>query len=84
MERKHNVNEINLEIDKINFWGNGRLSDGGIRFSWSADIGIGQVDIVKANNGSIQIFSEGMDEDDNKEFTKKLVSLLLEQAKVVD
>lgn len=96
MSRKHNVNEINLQIDNIDFWGTNQYCNGGMRIYWSSDIGYGTLDIVKesGNDGEdydnprekleIVGFTEYMDSNDDKEFTRKLMSLLVDKLNIVD
>lgn len=96
MTRKHDINEINLQIDNIDFWSPHRGNKGGMRIYWSSDIGFGTLDIVKeaGNDGEdydtpeekleITGFSECMDSNDDKEFTRKLLSLLVDKLNIVD
>jgi len=98
MPRKYDVNNINLQIDNIDFWSAHTGNKGGMRIYWSADIGYGQLDIVKrsGNDGEGRDILEGaleeelvlivdterMDHEDDKEFTSKIMSLLVEMLKV--
>ena len=98
MPRKHDVNKINLQIDNVDFWSPHTGNKGGMRIFWSADIGFGQLDIVKrsGNDGEGRDIIEGaseedlvlivdterMDHGDDKEFTEKIMSLLVEMLKV--
>jgi len=98
MPRKFNVNNINLQIDNIDFWSAHTGNKGGMRIYWSSDIGYGQLDIVKrsGNDGEGRDILEGaleedlvlivdterMDHGDDKEFTQKILSLLGEKLKV--
>lgn len=96
MVRKYDVDCINLKIDKVDFWGENKGNDGGIRVYWSSDIGFGTLDIIKPrggdNNNSEDLFgginlhccTEGMDIQDDKRFTKKIFSLLLDELIIVD
>jgi len=99
MTRKHDVNNINLQINNVNFWSAHTGNKGGMRIYWSADIGFGQLDIVKrsGNDGEGRDILEGvleedlvlivdterMDYEDDKEFTEKILGLLVEKLKVV-
>lgn len=86
MNRKHNVNEINLEIRTIDFWSPHRDNNGGMRIYWSSDIGFGTLDIIKVYNGDdegdeekemvLNTYTEGMDSKDDKAFTTKILSLI--------
>ena len=94
MTRKFDVNEINLQIDNIDFWSPHTHNKGGMRICWSADIGFGQLDIVKrsGNDGEdynrpeeelvLTADTERMDHEDGKDFTEKIMSLLVEKLKV--
>jgi len=94
MPRKFDVNNINLQIDNIDFWSPHEGNKGGMRIYWSADIGFGQFDIVKrsGNDGEdydspeeeliLIVDTERMDHGDDKEFTQKILSLLVEKLKV--
>ena len=94
MPKKFDVNNINLQIDNIDFWSAHTGNKGGMRISWSADIGFGQIDIVKrsGNDGEdydspeeeliLTVDSERMDYEDDKAFTEKIMSLLVEMLKV--
>ena len=97
MTRKFDVNEINLQIDNIDFWSPHTHNKGGMRICWSADIGFGQLDIVKrsGNDGEdydilegaseeliLIVDTERMDHEDDKEFTSKIMSLLVDMLKV--
>ena len=96
--RKYNVDEINLEITNIDFWDKHDYNKGGIRIYWSSSLGFGTLDIVKAKGTDGRIYdedgpeeelvlvtySEGMDSQDDKAFTKKLLSLLAGKITIVD
>ena len=96
MPRKHDVNKINLKIDNVDFWSAHTDNKGGMRIYWSADIGFGQLDIVKrsGNDGEdydspeeellLTIDTERMDSEDDKAFTEKILSLLVEMLKVTE
>jgi len=96
MARKHDVNKINLEIDNVDFWSEHTKNKGGMRIYWSADIGCGTLDIVKreGNDGEdfegptekllITASTECMDSQDDKEFTAKLLSLLVVKLQIID
>jgi hypothetical protein len=96
MERKHNINEINLQIDNIDFWSGHEYNKGGMRIYWSGSIGFGTLDIVKraGNDGDdfespeeelvLTAHTECMDTNDDKEFTKKIMSLLAKRLTIID
>ena len=88
MARKHDVNEINLQIDNVDFWSEHRGNKGGMRVYWSSDIGFGELDIAKTkgNNGhdnkspyeklELKVYTENMDKADDMSFTEKILKLL--------
>ena len=94
MPRKYDVNNINLQIDNVDFWIPHTGNKGGMRIYWSADIGYGQLDIVKWSGNDGEDFespfeelvltaeTECMDHEDDKAFTEKILSLLGEKLKV--
>jgi hypothetical protein len=77
MARKNNVDEINLQIKNI-ITHNG----GGIRIEWTSDLGFGQYDI-QTREGKIIGHSEAMDNQDDKDFLRKLLELLADKTEVV-
>ncbi len=62
----------NLEINKIEPWGENKLSNGGIDIHWSANIGFGCLRLVIGKDNKIVGYTERMCSNDNK----KLISLL--------
>ena len=94
MTRKFDVNNINLQIDNVDFWSPHTGNKGGMRIYWSYSIGFGQLDIVKhsGNDGEdydspeeelvLIVDTERMDHEDDKEFTQKILSLLVDKLKV--
>lgn len=95
MKRKIDVNNINLQIDNVDFWSPHERNRGGMRIYWSSDIGFGELTIVKTKGteGSdysnapeeieLIVDSEYMDIQADKSFTNKLLSLLVERLIVV-
>lgn len=91
MERNHNVDEINLTIENIDFWSPHSRNKGGMRVYWNSNIGFGQLDIVKrsGNDGNdfespeeeliLTADTEYMDNEDDKAFAKKIMELLVEK-----
>ena len=87
--RKNNVDEINLTIDNVDFWSPHSGNKGGMRVYWSSSIGFGQLDIVKVSGNDesdvegetdeelkLVAYTEHMDTDTDRAFTKKILSLL--------
>lgn len=76
MSRKNNVDEINLEVRNII-----THSAGGIRIEWNSDLGFGQYDI-QVREGKIVADSESMDSGEDKDFLRKLLSIIADKAEV--
>lgn len=87
MSRKHNVDEINLQIYDIEFWGEWERNEGGMQIFWESNIGYGTLTIVKYLEGDdtemiLSADTEHMDFEDDKAFTRKVLSLLADIIKV--
>lgn len=76
MSRKINVDLINLTIDDV------ISNEKCIRIKWSSDIGFGEYDIELNSGGSLIGHSETMDSNEDKEFLKKLLSLLVNKIEI--
>ncbi len=76
MSMKNNVDEINLEVRNII-----THSAGGIRIEWTSDLGFGQYDL-QVREGKIVASSESMDSGEDKDFLRKLLSLIADKAQV--
>jgi len=76
MSRKNNVDEINLEVRNII-----THSAGGIRIEWNSDIGYGQYDL-QVRDGKIVASSESMDSGEDKDFLRKLLSLIADKSEI--
>ena len=76
MSRKSDVDEINLEVRNII-----THSSGGIRIEWNSSLGFGQYDI-QVREGKIVADSESMDSGEDKDFLRKLLSLIADKAEV--
>lgn len=76
MSRKNNVDEINLEVRNII-----THSAGGIRIEWTSDLGFGQYDL-QVREGKIVADSESMDSGEDKDFLRKLLSLIADKSEV--
>lgn len=76
--RKHNVKEINLQVDDFEPF----VNDDHVGFiiSWSSDIGWGEYTVYK-DKDSDQWYgdSECMDRGDDKEFISELMRLFIEK-----
>ena len=96
MERKYDINNINLKIDNVDFWSPHSTNKGGMRIYWGSNIGFGQLDVVKISGNDGEDFespeeklmlladTEHMDKEDNKKFTEKIMSLLVEKLIIAD
>lgn len=73
MSRKNKLNDIHLTIDSI------KSNNQVLRINWSSDIGFGSYDIEFLDDGSIIGHSETMDSNEDKDFLKKLFSLIEEK-----
>lgn len=67
---------LDLSVDGVEFWGQHEGNKGGMRISWSANIGFGQLDIVKTKDNELIAFTERMDGED-KSFTANVLSELM-------
>lgn len=76
MKRKNNVNNINLKIDRI------LANNNAMRIEWTSDVGFGQYDINFGDDGKIIGRSETMDSNEDKEFLKKLLSLMVDKINI--
>ncbi len=77
--RKHNVDEINLKINEVQFFErNGKKV---LNFQWSSDIGFGWYSIIGIKDdlypGSIRwlVQSECMDSEEDRAFGRKLLEI---------
>jgi hypothetical protein len=73
MDKKHNVNDINLEVYKIEPIKNG------LCICWNSSIGFGEYNIWIEEGGKICGDSECMDNQDDKNFIRKLFELIANQ-----
>jgi len=76
-KRKNNVDEINLDVKNII-----THNAGGIRIEWTSDIGFGQYDI-QAREGILVGHSETMDMGEDKDFLRKLLSIIADKVEVI-
>lgn len=78
MARKHNVNEIHLEItDLIPFVNEDHV---GFIIEWTSDIGFGEYTIYKLSDSNDWIGdSECMDNNEDRDFIKELMKLFVEK-----
>ena len=87
MSRKHDLNSINLKVENVEPFDRGDVR--GLFIEWSSDIGFGKYTIIQEYDVSTQTSklliadSEGMDNDDDKSFGKKLFELWMEQTLII-
>lgn len=82
--RKHNINEINLEITDMAPFDNEKYK--GFIIQWDSDIGFGEYTIYQdkeSNNSKWMAHSECMDSSDDKEFIEELMELFIEKLTIV-
>lgn len=65
----------NLTVDEVEFWSKNESNNGGMRLSWSANIGFGTTDIVLTPTG-IYIDTETM----GKEFVMQVLAEMIKNA----
>lgn len=58
---KYDVDKINLEIEDVDFFGNG------FAIRWSSNIGFGEY-TIKKENGKLMAYPEFMDSNEDKTF----------------
>ena len=76
-------NKINLKIDDFYPFVNNQSM--GITIEWSSNIGFGQYTIYKsADSDKWAADSEGMDDNEDKEFIKSLMELFIEKLNIED
>lgn len=73
MSRRHDINDINLSIYKIEPIKNG------LCIYWDSSIGFGEYNIWVKEDGKVYGDSECMDSQDDKDFIRKLFELIAEQ-----
>lgn len=94
MSRRFDVDEIHLQIFNVDFWSPHEMNKGGMMIYWDSDMGCGTLTIVKSSGNDGEDFespeedviltanTEYMDTEDDKEFTRKILSLLADFVKV--
>ena len=80
MEKKFKASEINLKIERV------IPGVGGLLFEWSSDIGFGEYAIYQSKEDPNQwcADSEYMDINEDKEFTRELMRLFIEQLDIIN
>lgn len=74
--RKIDINNINLEVKKVEFLEDSML------IVWSSNIGFGQYVIDVEDDQNLIGYSETMDSNEDKEFITKLFSLIVEKLNI--
>lgn len=81
MQRKLNVKEIHLQVDKLTPFVNENHT--GFIIEWSSDIGFGEYTIYKLKNDNNWYGdSECMDSNEDKEFISELMRLFVEKLQI--
>ena len=76
MSKEKNKHESNLDIKNII-----THSAGGIRIEWTSDLGYGQYDI-QVRDGRLVANSESMDSGENKDFLRKLLTIIADKVEI--
>jgi hypothetical protein len=81
--RKHDVNKINLQISSLEViqW-KPDVHYGCLKIKWESDIGFGEYIIRIKEDGKLEGDSETMDSNEDKEFIKKLLELLVDKMEI--
>lgn len=74
----------NLEIDKILITKTSTCPNGLICIDWSANIGMGEYELVLGKDGMLHAYTENMDNGENKEFSKAILAELLNKIVIED
>ncbi len=74
----------NLEINKIEPWGENKLSNGGVDIHWSANIGFGCLRLVIGKDNKITGYTERMCSNDDKRLISLLFVELIDLINVVE
>ena len=82
MARMHDVNEIDLQIEDIEFFINPHNGKKGVIIGWSSMIGFGEYTIYMTPDGELMADAETMDGGDDKAFGRKLMELLMDRVTV--
>lgn len=80
---RHEVDKSTLEVIPILF----PIKDSssmGMRLEWSCNLGWGQYDLVFNEDGSIEGYSECMDNNDDKKFITTLLEKMIEKINIID
>lgn len=74
----------NLEIDKILITKTSTCPNGIICIDWSANVGFGEYTLVLEKDGMLHAYTENMDNGENKEFSKAILTELLNKIVIED
>lgn len=82
-----NINNIDLKIEKVNFWASSLKNKGGMRIGWISSIGNGTLDIIKKRKDNDDDFLYEnfvstiifITDNDKNKIIKKLLELLVEE-----
>ena len=73
-----------LSIDDIWIRVHEYCPNGVICIEWSANIGFGRYELVLGDDGKFHAYTEYMDKDEDKEFTKIILNALVDKIIVED
>ena len=83
MTRRHKVDEINLGINYFSPFINDKYV--GFYIDWASDIGFGEYTIYRpVDSDKWMADSEHMDSNEDKDFIKELLKLLVEELNIVN
>jgi hypothetical protein len=68
-----------LNIDEIWIRVHEYCPNGVIGIEWSANIGFGRYELVLGDDGKLHAYTEYMDKDEDKEFTKIILNALVDK-----
>lgn len=79
MKKENEMEDINLCIEEIWININPNCPHGCLGIEWSSDIGFGQYELVLDEHGIFHTFTEGMDSEEDKSFSKAVFKKLLDK-----
>ena len=82
MARKHDIDDINLEVTDVHFFYNEETKLSGVVIAWQGSIGWGEYTIYKDTDGSLRADSECMDRGEDKDFGRALMQALIDKCRV--
>ena len=78
------INKIDLKIDDVTFkQSESNRVDGTMVINWSSSIGFGELTVIKKGN-TLSASTESIDCNDDKEFIRKLMNLLVDKINIIE